>query len=197
MKRYILTIVILSVFVGSCVEKKHNLPTDNIVKEVFVYILDSLINTELSHYDICGIFNEEFSEDFILKSLEDIDSLFSEEDKSYLLEQYRDKKGKEINKYINESNYIRKDGTNYYPEDSLNFHLSFSVPLFTVDNNYAVVYHVGRSIKVKSSIDGFYFLLKRENKSWILIDVIKNPYTKPNVETHSHPFSLIPKRNNN
>jgi len=163
------------------------------IKNALNIVLDSaLYDTYYGkiNYDIQGRFNYEYSDSLIYKSLECIDSLISADDITHIINQYHLLKGKDIDKYIDENRFKRKEGSHYAIEDSVDYQFYLSPPLFTLNKKYFITYCIGSAIRPDSFTDGFLFVFINDNNEWHLYLVIKNPFTTPgNVSTiQSHSF---------
>lgn len=175
---------------------KSNSESDFFYRKFFVdFTVNNLLVPKVDHFDICGKFNDEYTFEEIKSSLEQLDSIFSPEDIDCMLDQYSEYKGTSIDRYIDEINSLyKKEGENYNPSDSIMIHFSLTVPMISLNKEYAVIFNIASPIRVNSYKDGFFYLIKIDEDNIKLVDIIKNEYTTPKENKHHHEYSFVYKR---
>ena len=183
-----LFILLLSLFFFQC-NHNHN---QEIRKEVLNYFVDSLIDTQFVDYDLCGTFDNEFTDSVLRLNLSAIDTFISFDEDKKMIAQYNYYKGKELKTLLYNLNKYKT--VVLTDSDSITDHFIISAPLLTHDMDKAVIFFTGFNSQ-KRFVEQYIYIFLNLNLNVSNWDIwaLKLPY-RPEYYSDPYVYSLIPKK---
>lgn len=163
-------------------------------KEVFNYTLDSIILKNFTDFDLCGTFNNEYTDSILLLNQTVLDTFVSGIEYANMINQYRYYGGLDISLLLNDATRFSISKNTEYDlvnNPKITNHFSLSAPLVSEDKKTAVLFFTGYNLREMVVEDYIYIYKKDIDNEWEIY-FLEVPY--PHVEiNHPHSFSLIPR----
>lgn len=187
MKNLFLQITTLLVLLCAC-NQKEKYPTKEMITDATEFVVNDIYNNVAFDFELCGHFSQAWNDSILIASIqnENLDSIFSEEDLKYIMNQYSNMENKDVSDYLpNISNYIVENNQ----EKHLDVHYSISAPLYTISKRSWITFV---EVFTRKGYDAYFMVYSiNPEKRQISSVLYSNEYvTKPSLKEHKHAFWL-------
>ena len=147
----VLVVSLFAILIGC--NKKEDLPTKEMISYAIEYEIESIDEYLDKGFEVCGHLDGSWDDSVIINSMlyERLDTIFSENDFDYMLEQYNEFKGQNIDEYLTDFNL----NFEYSNDQSkhLDVHYCLSPPLYSLSKDSWVIFV---EVFTKNGFDRFF-----------------------------------------